>query len=80
MKKIIVTGASSGIGYSTALKLANDGHHVFAIARSEKNLLQLAEESYVGKITPIIADLTQNSGIDIISSVLNTIDSIDVLI
>jgi short-subunit dehydrogenase len=80
MKKIIVTGASTGIGYSTALKLAQDGHHVFAIARSEKNLKKLADESYDGIITPISADLTHNSGIDKISSSLNTIDSIDVLI
>ncbi len=80
MKKIIVTGASTGIGYSTALKLAKDGHHVFAIARSEKNLIKLAEESYAGIITPISADLTHNSGIDKISSALNSIDSIDVLI
>lgn len=80
MKKIIVTGASTGIGYSTALKLAQDGHHVFAIARSEKNLKKLANESYGGIITPISADLTHNSGIDKISSSLNAIDSIDVLI
>lgn len=80
MKKIIVTGASKGIGYATALKLAQDGNHVFAIARSEKNLSLLTSESYSGIITPISADLTNDEGIEKINSELTKHKSIDALI
>ena len=31
----VVTGCSTGIGYSTALRLARDGHTVHASVRSE---------------------------------------------
>ena len=41
----LVTGASSGIGRETALLLNKLGAQVVAIARSEKKLQQLQEES-----------------------------------
>ncbi len=40
----IVTGASRGIGREVAKRLASDGHHVFAIARSADNLETLVQE------------------------------------
>lgn len=44
MANIIISGASGGIGYETALALsANPDHHVVALARSEKGLLRLHE-------------------------------------
>ncbi|MEQ9310888.1 MAG: SDR family oxidoreductase [Balneolaceae bacterium] len=80
MKKIIVTGASKGIGYSTALKLAENGHHVFAIARSEKNLLKLANENFSGEITTISADLTNSEDINKIAFALSDFEFVDALI
>ena len=44
-KCIWLTGASTGIGKSLALKLANEGFVVAASARSVKNLKKLEEES-----------------------------------
>ncbi len=38
---IIITGASSGIGYATANILANKGHNIIAIARSAEKLKTL---------------------------------------
>ncbi len=80
MKRILVTGASKGIGYSTALKLANEGHHVFAVARSNTQLAHLAAESYLGKITLVVADLTQEEDIRALVSALADVHSIDALI
>ena len=40
-KKFVVTGASSGIGYETTLSLARGGAKVLAIARREKELMEL---------------------------------------
>jgi len=43
---IIITGASSGIGYATALKLAeNPANHIIAIARNQEKLTQLQNEA-----------------------------------
>jgi short-subunit dehydrogenase len=41
-RAVIVTGASSGIGWATSLHLANRGARVVAAARNEERLAQLA--------------------------------------
>lgn len=43
MATIVITGASRGIGFETALALSNAGHRVVAIARSEDGLERLQE-------------------------------------
>ncbi|AKI00458.1 short-chain dehydrogenase of unknown substrate specificity [Hoeflea sp. IMCC20628] len=55
-----VTGASSGIGRDLALKLAREGYTVYATARSEDALLELAEVSggLKGEIRAAAADVT----------------------
>jgi len=49
MANIIVTGASNGIGFETALALAELGHNVFAIARSRVGLTKL-ESAFAANI------------------------------
>jgi NADP-dependent 3-hydroxy acid dehydrogenase YdfG len=45
-KSIIVTGASSGIGRATVIKLVESGYQVFGLARSyEKLVVALSPES-----------------------------------
>lgn len=43
-KKILLTGASSGIGYSLALKLAEKKNEFYLISRSENKLNELAQK------------------------------------
>ncbi|HAW81921.1 MAG TPA: short-chain dehydrogenase, partial [Balneola sp.] len=45
MKTIVITGASKGIGFETALSLLNQGCYVVAIARSSEELEQLRSQS-----------------------------------
>ena len=55
----MVTGASSGIGRATALLLARKGASVWAVARSQRALKELASEH--PKIRPVVADLTDEA-------------------
>jgi NAD(P)-dependent dehydrogenase (short-subunit alcohol dehydrogenase family) len=53
---ILVTGASSGIGRATAARLADAGHVVYAAARREPELKELATEHPA--VRPIVMDVT----------------------
>ncbi|MDB4089242.1 SDR family oxidoreductase [Flavobacteriales bacterium] len=81
LKNIVITGASSGIGYYTALNLARLGHHIYVLARSKDKLNNLVLESkeLSGNIIPITFDLSQfDKGI--LEKHFKGIDKIDVLI
>jgi short-subunit dehydrogenase len=53
----IVTGASRGIGFETALELAKKGKNVLAVARSEKKLQSL-KDRHPDKISFLSLDIT----------------------
>ena len=61
-KNVIITGASSGIGEATALKLAKEGANVVLTARSEDKLKELKskiEKENAGKALVVPADVTK---------------------
>ncbi len=57
-KTILVTGASRGIGYNTAIRLAKEGHKVIVTARSIDPLKKL-EDKFPEKLIAVPGDLTQ---------------------
>lgn len=61
----LVTGASSGIGFTFAKELARRGHPVLAVARRHKRLESLASEAaaFGGRIEPLAADLLDPAGV-----------------
>lgn len=65
-RKILITGASSGIGQATAVHLAQKGHQVLMAARRIDRLKTLASESatVVGEFLIGELDLSQKSSID----------------
>lgn len=61
-KIAVVTGASSGIGEATAVRLANIGMTVVAVARRGERLDRLADR-HAG-IHPHVADVTDTASVD----------------
>ena len=82
-KVVILTGASSGIGNATALKLASEGAKVTVVARRAERLEALKEKAadLPGEIFPVPGDVSIDG--DIENAVKKTLDRygrIDVLI
>ena len=66
VKRVVVTGASSGIGAATARLFAQHGWEVVGVARRADRLAELAEANagQGGGIRTITADLTQQADVD----------------
>lgn len=73
----LVTGASSGIGKVTALRLAAQGYHVFAAARH----LEPIDDIRVSNLEPLHLDVTSEESIkEAVEKVLAHAERIDVLV
>src|SRR5262245_11620836 len=83
-KTVFITGATAGIGRTTALHLAALGHHVIASGRRRAELTKLATEArgLAGKLDIVELDVTQAASIaSAVEAVAKlTGDRLDVLI
>jgi len=64
-KIALVTGASRGLGYATALQLADKGYHIIALARTVGGLEELADviEAKGQSVTLVPLDVTDEGGL-----------------
>lgn len=76
-KRILLTGASSGIGYATAVRLAEAGHHVIAVARREELLRELSAHHGVDTV---VADITRDDDVAAVISHAESTGGVDTLI
>src|SRR5436190_21305986 len=78
---IVVTGASKGIGYYAAMHLANSGHNVFALSRSESGLEKLKMNSNSNSIVTLPCDLSKEISLkEVINKIGEQTQSIEALI
>lgn len=78
-KKILITGASDGIGKSLAYALDQAGAHVIILGRNEEKLKQVAQQCSEHTQT-IACDITDQAAMDDMCSDLLANQEIDILI
>lgn len=79
-KKVLITGASSGIGAETAVECSKIGATVIVTGRNEERLLSVfskLDDSFSQKHQYVIADLSSEEGV---SSLVEAIGEIDGLV
>jgi retinol dehydrogenase 13 len=81
---VVITGATSGIGYATANKYASHGADILCVNRNERNSKELCEtlkSQYGTQCTYMIADFSKLADIHTVAKQLAALDrNIDVLI
>ncbi|WP_326974523.1 SDR family NAD(P)-dependent oxidoreductase [Caproicibacter sp. BJN0012] len=83
-RKAILVGASSGVGYGTALRFAQEGADVIAAARRLERLEALAQDAkdrrFSGKIIPIQCDILKEDDLNkIVDTCIDEFGRIDIL-
>jgi short-subunit dehydrogenase len=80
---VVITGASSGIGRATALRLAREGAAVVMCARRPDRLEAAAAEVRAagGEALPVVADVTQADDVRrLVDSAVERFEHIDVMV
>lgn len=82
-RKVLITGASTGIGKAVALGLASEGAHVMLTSRDPKRLVEAiaAVRATGSQAEGVAADITTAAGCaEIVSEALRHFSKIDILI
>ncbi|RMG83250.1 MAG: SDR family NAD(P)-dependent oxidoreductase [Chloroflexi bacterium] len=85
-KVVLITGASSGIGYATALAFAQKNHHVIGTARREERLAELQQQiadlpQPHGEFLPLAADVTDAQAMQtVVQKTVEQFGRLDVLV
>jgi len=82
-RRIVLTGASSGLGAHTVRRLVGGGAHVVAAARRLDRLEALAAElsGAPGRVIPVRADVThEDDATSVVAAAIETLGGIDVLV
>jgi Short-chain alcohol dehydrogenase of unknown specificity len=67
--KVLITGATGGLGFSTSIALAKEGAEVIAIGRDKRRLEDLSDtiEQTIGSATLVCLDLAKQGTIEELS-------------
>lgn len=76
-RRVVVTGASSGIGEATARRFVKHGWQVVAVARREERLAALAADTGVDTF---VADVTSQADVDALAAYLRELGPIHALV
>jgi hypothetical protein len=74
MKYTVITGASSGIGYETALAFASRGKNLILVARRKEQLEQLQSE--IARIQPNVEVVIQTADLSVIENTYTLYESL----
>jgi NAD(P)-dependent dehydrogenase (short-subunit alcohol dehydrogenase family) len=79
MRRIVIVGASGGIGSKLTQDLAGDGHRLFAAARRTARLAQLAE--HASNLRSYFCDVADEASVaDFVAALQRETEAVDVLI
>ncbi len=75
-KKILITGASSGIGRQAAIEISKSKAEIIITGRDEKRLNETLKKCKTGNHKIIVADLTKNDDILCLGSQIDKLDGV----
>lgn len=72
IKYVVITGASTGIGYASTAELIEHGYHVFGSVRKEEDAQRL-QQDFGERYTPLLFDVTDSAAIRAAAEQVQTI-------
>ncbi|MBS1050085.1 SDR family NAD(P)-dependent oxidoreductase [Gluconobacter japonicus] len=80
-RKVLVTGAASGIGHATALRFLEEGAHVLLVDRDEDKLNDVMTSLDPAKATASLTDISQPKQVEtLLTFTQQTFGTLDVLV